>query len=131
MSKLTKQQAQGPDAAAALLKENALGCTVESFHVFGINSLKTLQPPTSLAGGTLTDVAVEDSFLLVTVNEWELKIDLQRTGAATWFSPSTNSTDGARLSTVTGQILFTDGSRVDFVEPAKTKRIAFWLSRPE
>ncbi|MFC1412830.1 hypothetical protein ACEZCY_27950 [Streptacidiphilus sp. N1-12] len=112
-----------------MIAENAIGQTVAEFRVFGINSLKTLVDPAAFVGKRLKGIAIENQNLLLSFETITLEVDLQRTGGTTWFSKASaiSSPVGPRLPT--GRLLFADGGALDFSEPAKTKRIAFWIKQ--
>jgi hypothetical protein len=125
------EKASGVADSVPVIAENALGQAVAEFRVFGINSLKTLVDPAAFAGQILKDVAIENGNLLLSFETVTLEVDLQRTGGTAWLSTANTigSPVGPRLPT--GRLIFAGGGGLDFSEPAKTKRIAFWIKRIE
>ncbi|MET9091368.1 hypothetical protein ABZX72_04700 [Streptomyces cyaneofuscatus] len=112
--------------AAKLISEHALGGTLSSFRVFGINSLKTYTDPGVLEGQVLESAEAVENILRLKFTHNYIDIDLQRTGSVAW-----HAIDGESASkSPTGRLIFSNGFALTFAEPAKTKRIAFWVKEP-
>lgn len=104
-----------------LIDDDVIGRMIATFEVFGVNSLKTVSPPPGALAGDVIDAAAfdGDGRLQLTLQRARVEIDLARTGGLEF---GVGDADGARP---TGRVSFVDGSRLDFKEPAKTKRITF------
>jgi hypothetical protein len=110
---------QTPNEILGLL-ERVVGETVSELRVMGVNSLKTVTPnPTDLVGSTIRKVAVDDRILRLALTHHLLTVDLQRTGRIVWFAPDV--ADGTSRPTL--RLVVASGGRLDFMEPARTKRI--------
>jgi hypothetical protein len=114
------------------VRERVAGRKIASFRVYGVNSLKTLDPPIDdLVGDEVVDLVPQEGTSRVEMicRDHNVDIDLARTGRLTTlpdagpWSPS----NGGPMPTA--RVIFDDGSGLDFREPAKTKRIAFSLRR--
>lgn len=104
------------------------GRVVSEVVIHGINSLKSLEVPLSAlegsAIGALTPTT--DSSFSLQIGGVVVSVDLQRTGSVV-FLPEIERWRPGKPSMPTGQIFFVDGGGLNFVEPAKTKRITFSL----
>jgi hypothetical protein len=121
--------AQTADEIQAILNRTH-GQVIDLLQVLGVNSLKTIDPPTDdLVGTTIRTSRVSGrSFCLVT-EEFEVTVDLERTGKAVWLDATQpyQFSPGAPRPTV--RLIFQGGSGIELTEPAKTKRITVRLSR--
>jgi len=63
-----------------------------------------------------------ESVLSIAVGDFTVEVDLQRAGVVTWV-PNLAVWSIGQSPMPTVQMLIEDGSGVNFVEPAKTKRI--------
>lgn len=105
------------------------GREIATFQVLGINSLKSLSPtPEDLIGEVIAESEVVERILTVRTTNLSITFDLQRTGRLVWLESAApyRPTDGTSRPTV--RLLLTDGSALDFTEPAKTKRITVTLA---
>ncbi|MDQ0940736.1 hypothetical protein [Streptomyces sp. V1I1] len=116
-------KATDPTSAAKLISDHAIGATVSTFRVFGINSLKTYSDPDALQGQALESVAEVENTLQLKFTRHSIDVDLQRTGSVIWHAIDNTSAS----KSPTGRLIFTNGFALTFAEPAKTKRIAFWV----
>lgn len=116
--------AKGIEAVVDLLREHAVGKTVRSLDVHGINSLKTQEPPlSSLTGRPVLAVDPSgDAVFTVLLPGVRVVIDLQRVGGAQVYPRLEPWTFGAGAQP-TMRLLLADGSGIDLKEPSKTKRI--------
>lgn len=108
--------------------DRLVGRTVSEFHVFGINSLKSVVPaPADLVGSRIVATSAENRILELRTQNHAVQIDLQRTGRLIWLdaTPAAAAGMGARP---TARLLVDDGQGIDFTEPAKTKRIVVRIS---
>jgi hypothetical protein len=122
------QKASGAPDSALLISQIDQELIVSSLQVFGINSLKTVVDPGILTGEPLKAASVEDDRLLLLFEAVEIRVDFQRTGGVQWI-PELESAGAPSVSRLpTGRLSFSSGARLDFVEPAKTKRIGFWIN---
>jgi hypothetical protein len=106
------------------------GQVIDLLQVLGVNSLKTIDPPTDdLVGTIITASSVSGRTFRLATQAFEVTVDLERTGKVVWldaiqpyqFSP------GALRPTV--RLSLQGGSGIELTEPAKTKRITVRLSR--
>jgi hypothetical protein len=114
------------------LRYHLMGKKVAALHVYGINSLKTVDPPlVELADEEVVDVIAseQERQLDVVLVHHTVAIDLARTGsavpvlaAAPWAL-----SDGTVMPTA--RFIFRDGTGVDLREPAKTKRVTVTIRR--
>lgn len=111
---------------AALHAEHLDGRTVAQVLVHGINSLKSLEVPLdALAGQTIGRLSLtREATFELGIGDHVLEIDLQRAGTMQW-SADLRPWSFGKPSMPTGQILLVGGDGVNFVESARTKRIAF------
>ena len=114
-----------------LLRAKVIGRSVRVLEIYGINSLKTVQPPlSSLNGQLITDaVATPDRTVALLLGEFEVQIDLQRTGHVEWTALGDGWTPSSGVSMPTGRLILADATSIDFREPARTKRITFRVHR--
>ncbi|WP_432976881.1 hypothetical protein [Dactylosporangium sp. CA-233914] len=115
-----------------VVREQVAGKRIESLRVYGINSLKTLDPRLdNLAGDQIVDLLAQDDARRVELvcRDHIIDIDLARTGrlAALREAGVWNPAGGGPMPT--GRLIFDDGTGLDFKEPAKTKRITFAVRR--
>lgn len=115
-----------------VIRERVVGKKIGSFRVYGINSLKTLDPPLDvLAGAQVESLLVEDDIRRVELvcGDYVIDIDLARTGRLLVLREADTWTPGDGDPMPTGRLIFDDGTGIDFKEPAKTKRITFVVRR--
>jgi hypothetical protein len=122
-----KEKAGDATSAAELISQKATGRTVLSFQVFGINSLKTLLDPAQLANQTLIKAELRDNLLSLVFDKNRVDVDLQRTGTVTWVDTEFTQDDTPAARRPTGRLIFKKSGILEFTEPAKTKRIGFWI----
>lgn len=104
-----------------------VGESVAQLQVLGINSLKSVTPsPSDLVGSEITSVGVADRVVTVAMGAFAATVDLQRTGRLAWLDNAEPAQIG-RPSLPTIRLLLRSGAGLDFIEPAKTKRIAVTL----
>ncbi len=122
-----------PDTQALLIQ--LAGKQVAALQVYGVNSLKTLDPPLAdLAGDVIAGVqpgSGDGRRLDLILDRHVVKVDLARTGVAVFLPSAQPWTPSGRSNPPTGRLILTDGSGVDFKEPARTKRITFSVRRRE
>jgi hypothetical protein len=113
------------DDVLTLIHDEVIGRRIVKFEIFGINSLKTVAPePSALAGEAILSASFDaQGRLHIQLQNARLEVDLARTGGLDFGS---NDDGGTRP---TARVSFADGTRLDFREPAKTKRITFSLWR--
>lgn len=114
------------------VRDRVAGKKIGSFQVYGINSLKTLDPPLdALIGEEVVDLLAQSDGRRVELvcHDHTIEIDLARTGrlAVVGEARAWSPTDGGPMPT--GRLIFDDGTGLDFKEPAKTKRITFAVRR--
>lgn len=120
--------AQSPDEIQSIL-DRIRGRRVAGLQVLGINSLKSHTPlPDALVGETVTGSEVADRTFRLVTTQYEVAVDLQRTGNVIWLEKAEPYRLAAGVSRPTIRLLLEDGSGVDLTEPAKTKRITVTLS---
>lgn len=116
-----------PSDDLLIVLNRLVGETVAQLQVLGINSLKSVTPsPSDLAGSEVTDVAVADRVVTLAIGAFAATVDLQRTGRLAWLDNAEPAQIG-RPSLPTIRLLLRSGAGLDFIEPAKTKRIAVTL----
>lgn len=89
--------------------------------VYGINSLKTLQPPlASLSGESVetVDTSTDERLVRIGLSTCVLTIDLARTGSVRRGTKSRGWALGEKPAP-TLRFLFTNGLSLDFIEPAR------------
>lgn len=118
-------------SAAELLSKQATGRSVARFQVFGINSMKTLPDPAELSNQTLRNARVKGGLLVVAFDRNCIEVDLQRTGVMNWLDEEFDPSGAQTARRPTGRLTFSGSGVVEFVEPAKTKRISFWIKPVE
>ncbi|MEU0923771.1 hypothetical protein [Streptomyces malaysiensis] len=112
--------------AAKLISDHAVGATLSSFRVFGINSLKTYLDLDALKDQVLESAEAVENILHLRFTHHSIDIDLQRTGTVAWHAIDSESAS----KNPTGRFTFSNGFALTLAEPAKTKRIAFWVREP-
>lgn len=114
------------------LLEPLMGQKISVLQVLGINSLKTMLPPLeALAGEVVTAADVVDRTLRVDTTSHVISFDLQRTGRVVLLESAEPYRFVAGANRPTARLLMADGSGLDLVEPAKTKRITVTIgTRP-
>lgn len=115
---------------AEALRGSITSKQIASMQVLGINSLKSLQPsPESMAGQVITDLSLDESTrkIEIILDQHIILVDMARTGTVVALERSLAWQASEKSPTPTARILFTDGSALDFREPAKTKRISFTI----
>ncbi|MEV4630463.1 hypothetical protein AB0J90_29785 [Micromonospora sp. NPDC049523] len=114
------------------VRERVAGKKIGSFRVYGINSLKTLDPPLdALVGDQVVDLLAKDDVRRVELVclDHIIDIDLARTGRLTALGEAGAWSPAGGGSMPTGRLIFDDGTGLDFKEPAKTKRVTFAVRR--
>lgn len=108
--------------------QQIVGELVRQVQILGANSLKSVTPtPQDFVGFKITSVQAVERSVRIDLDHLSATFDLQRTGRLVWLDSAGPAQFGqSGLPTV--RILFESGSAVDFVEPAKTKRISVTLS---
>src|SRR5690606_21984742 len=108
-----------------LFNTHLKGREVRAFLVHGVNSLKSIEPATTeLVGRTIDSVAFSTpTAFSLQLDGVRLEVDLQRTGGLRWIDGLQQWTLGMGAMPTAQLIL--DAGGVNFVEPGKTKRIAF------
>ncbi|WP_190232759.1 hypothetical protein [Streptomyces avicenniae] len=109
--------------AAKLISDHAVGATLSSFRVFGINSLKTYLDLDVLKDQVLESVEAVENILHLEFTRHSIDIDLQRTGSVSWHAIESESAG----KNPTGGFFFSNGFTLTLAEPARTKRISFWV----
>lgn len=103
---------------------------IAELQVLGINSLKSLSPmPDALAGQTVTATEVATRVVAIRTTDYQVVIDLQRTGRLIWLTKAQSYEFVAGASRPTVRILLAGGTGLDLTEPVKTKRITVAISR--
>ncbi|MFF9217422.1 hypothetical protein [Streptomyces viridosporus] len=111
------------------LLEPLTGQKIAALQVLGINSLKTLSPPLeALAGEVVTAADVVDRALRVDTTSHVISFDLQRTGRVVLLESAEPYRFVAGANRPTVRLLMADGSGLDLIEPAKTKRITVTIA---
>lgn len=104
------------------------GKQIEGLQVLGINSLKSVTPAVGdLVGLRVTETHVADRKVTIQTSQFEIKIDLQRTGRLVWLGRAEPYKLG-HGAMPTARLLLSDGAGIDLTEPAKTKRITVSLT---
>jgi hypothetical protein len=105
------------------------GMEIAEFQVLGINSLKSLSPRLdSLSGQRVTDSEVAIRVVTIRTTDYQIVIDLQRTGRLIWLTRAQPYQLIAGVSRPTVRLLLSGGAGLDVTEPAKTKRITVAIS---
>ncbi|WP_147376327.1 hypothetical protein [Micromonospora radicis] len=115
-----------------MAREWVAGKKIESFRVYGVNSLKTLAPSLDdLVGDQIVDLVAQDDARRVDVvcRDHVIAVDLERTGKLAALREAAAWSPAAGTPMPTGRMTFEDGTGLDFREPAKTKRITFAVRR--
>jgi hypothetical protein len=111
------------------LLEPLTGQKIAALQVLGINSLKTLSPPLeALAGEVVTAADVVDRTLRVDTTSHVISFDLQRTGRVVPLESAEPYRFVAGANRPTVRLLMVDGTGLDLIEPAKTKRITVTIT---
>ncbi|MFE2391172.1 MULTISPECIES: hypothetical protein [Streptomyces] len=111
------------------LLEPLTGQKIAALQVLGINSLKTLSPPLeALAGEVVTAADVVDRTLRVDTTSHVISFDLQRTGRVVLLESAEPYRFVAGANRPTVRLLMVDGTGLDLIEPAKTKRITVTIT---
>lgn len=114
---------QTSDEIQAIL-QRLHGREIASLQVLGINSLKSLSPmPDAAAGEVVSECESVDRVVTVRTSNLSITFDLQRTGRLVWHQSAEPYRLTAGASRPTVRLLLTDGTGLDLIEPAKTKRI--------
>lgn len=110
------------------LLDRLRGGEVAALQVLGINSLKSISPaPETVTGEVISGSNVTERIVTVRTTNVTITFDLQRTGRLVWLESAEQYRSIAGVSRPTVRLLLSDGSGLDMVEPAKTKRIAVAL----
>jgi hypothetical protein len=115
-----------------LARNRVVDKKIRSVHVYGVNSLKTLDPPLDeLVGDQVVDFVAQDDVRRVELvcRNYIVAIDLARTGRLIVLSDAGTWRPGSGSPMPTGRVIFDDGTGIDLKEPAKTKRITFAVRR--
>ncbi|MGX1131313.1 hypothetical protein RKD49_003503 [Streptomyces glaucescens] len=105
------------------------GQKIAALQVLGINSLKTLSPPLeALAGEMVTTADVVDRTLRVDTTSHVISFDLQRTGRVVLLESAEPYRFVAGANRPTVRLLMVDGTGLDLIEPARTKRITVTIT---
>ena len=105
------------------------GMEISELQVLGINSLKSLSPRlNALSGQTVTGSEVAVRVVTIRTTDYQIVIDLQRTGRLVWLTRAQLYQVIAGASRPTVRLLLSGGIGLDASEPAKTKRITVALS---
>jgi hypothetical protein len=115
-----------PDLKA--LRDHLVGKEVSALHIYGINSLKSVDPrPDQLTGDVIRDIrgAMDDRGLEISLGRHTIAIDLARTGTIVLLSKAQPWTASRGSGPPTACLILTDGTGIEFKEPARTKRITF------
>jgi hypothetical protein len=99
-------------------------------QILGINSLKSLQPPLeSMTDQRITGLALDEGTrkIKLVLEQHIILVDMARTGIVVTLNKSLAWQASDRTPMPTARVLFSDGSALDFKEPAKTKRISFTI----
>lgn len=124
---------EAPGAQSAQrVRARVVGKIISSFRVYGINSLKTLDPSLdALIGDQIVDLLAQADGRRVELvcRDHVIDIDLARTGKLAGLDEASpwNLAGGGPMPT--GRLIFGDNTGLDFKEPAKTKRITFAVRR--
>ncbi|MFD8253396.1 hypothetical protein [Streptomyces werraensis] len=111
------------------LLEPLTGQKIAALQVLGINSLKTLSPRLeALAGEVVTAADVVDRTLRVDTTSHVISFDLQRTGRVVLLESAEPYRFVAGANRPTVRLLMMDGTGLDLIEPAKTKRITVTIT---
>jgi hypothetical protein len=114
-----------PEVLALL--ERLLDQSISQFQVLGINSLKSVLPaPQDLVGQPVTAVSAAGRTLTIELGKIAATVDLDRTGRLLWLDTAAPAQIG-QPSLPTLRLILESGSGLDFIEPAKTKRISVTL----
>lgn len=110
------------------LLDRLRGREVAALQVLGINSLKSISPaPETVTGEVISGSDVTERIVTVRSTNVTITIDLQRTGRVVWLESAEPYRSIAGVSRPTVRLLLSDGTGLDMVEPARTKRIAVAL----
>lgn len=122
--------AQSAADVEVILNEHVIGRSIRGLQVLGINALKTIDPrPDVLVGCPVLRATVKPPRLEIATLDYEIHIDLARTGRLDWLDSGNEWRPTDRRSGPTLRLLLDDGGAVDFIEPAKTKRITVSIHR--
>jgi hypothetical protein len=106
------------------LSDRLVGTSLRALQVLGINTLKTVQPPTNaVLGEKVIAVDVAGRQVHISTAEHRLVIDLARTGRISYLDVAEPWSPADRTQAPTIRLLLDNGGGIDFSEPAKTKRI--------
>lgn len=122
-----RSEAGNPQSAAELVSRTAVGLCVDSLVIFGANSLKTVTGPSHLSDQVVAKATAVGDRLVLELSQSRVSIDLQRTGLLSFASKANRWRPEPGKRPPTARLVFTDGSGLDFIEPAKTKRIGIWI----
>ena len=113
------------------MSTKAAGKTISAFHVHGVNCLKTYEPgPDALAGESFGPFEhIDGADYRFAAGPYVVAVGLQRTGRVAYRDAAVPWRPGAP-SMPTAQVIFDDGSGLEFTEPGRTKRVTFGISDP-
>lgn len=117
-------------ASAADLMSAAVGLTISSIQVLGINALKTMDPPiTSAIGQRVVSVtSTSPQTVRLILEDLLIEFNLERVGiVAVSYAPTAWKISDGHMPTV--RVLVDGGPTFDLREPSKTKRITLHLRR--
>lgn len=106
-----------------------IGQTIQTVQVLSPNALTQVLDLHILEGLVVTDAVCMNGFAVLSTTTSTLRIDLQRTGKAAWVEDS-NPWQAGSGPRPTIRFVTSEGS-LDFVEPARTKRIRLTLEATE
>lgn len=119
---------QTPEQIEALLSR-AVGQTISTLQVLGINALKTTLPmPDALTGDVITSSDVQGRLFTICTAGHEVTFDLQRTGRLVWLETAERYVMAPGSPGPTVRLILANGQGLDLTEPAKTKRITVTIS---
>lgn len=112
-----------------IFRDYVIGRSIRELQVLGVNSLKTINPPAStLEGASIVSANIETPAIEILTSGYSIRIDLARTGRVTWLAQAVEWTPRDGTPAPTLRLLLDSGGALDFLEPAKTKRITVAIS---
>lgn len=121
------------DAAAAFLRERALGRTIERIDLGSFSVLKTADPPhTALVGARITAVGRRGKFLLLgcaaAETEFHLAVHLARAGWLRWHATNPKTAVKPGRGPLALRLVLDSGSSVDVTEAGTMKGVAAYVT---
>lgn len=117
-------------SATKLIREELLGEEIASWECHSVNGTKSILQLSALKGEMLTGVDDEGGLLRLTTHRYVVSIDLARTGRVVLQRQLEPWVPSPSKRPPTARLVLASGRGVDFVEPGKTKRIAFTVTTP-